>query len=36
MSDNRVLKVHEEPSLDQAQEEIKESKVKVHGPPDLK
>jgi hypothetical protein len=36
MSDRGVSKVHEEPALDQAQEQIQESKVKGHGPPDLK
>lgn len=36
MSDLRVTKVHEEPELEEAQEQIQESKVNGHGPPDLK
>jgi hypothetical protein len=36
ISDLSVSKVHEEPVLNQSQEQIQESKVNGHVPPDLK
>jgi hypothetical protein len=36
ISDRSISKVYEEPALDQSQEQIQESKVNGHGPPDLK